>query len=128
MFKNLGNELLKEGKYSEAIDKYGLGLSFKRDSKANLLNRALCLMKLSKFKSCIRDCSKVLEIAELFEQGYDESRETNFKALIRRAYSRKELHEFNDALYDIDQAIKLNPKSQEAQSLKQEIIIKIQFH
>ena len=96
-FKALGNECMKTGDYSMAIEKYSLALSFTRDSKANLLNRALARLKLNKFKSCIKDCSKVLEISELFEEGYTLSKESNFKAFIRRSVARKELGELSDA-------------------------------
>ena len=58
-------------------------------------------MKLNKYKSCIKDCSRLLELAEVFEDGYTNSKETNFKALLRRAYCRKELNIFQDAMEDI---------------------------
>jgi len=87
----MGNALLKEGKYEEAVEKYSLGISICRDSKANYLNRALAYMKLGKYKRTIKDCSRILELAEVFEEGYTRSRDSNFKAFIRRAKSRIEI-------------------------------------
>lgn len=100
-FKVLGNECLARGEYELAVEKYSLGLSIVRDSKACQLNRALAYMKLNKHKSCIKDCSKILELAELFEEGYTKSAATNFKAFLRRAYSRNQINYQQEALYDI---------------------------
>ncbi len=75
-------------------------------------------MKLNKFKSCVKDCTWILELAEVFEEGYTKSKETNFKAFLRRAFARKELNLLSDALYDIDQALILDPNSLEAKKLK----------
>jgi tetratricopeptide (TPR) repeat protein len=88
----MGNELMKQGNYELAVEKYSLGISIVKDNKANYLNRALAYMKLNKFKSCVKDCSRLLELAEVFEEGYTKSKETNFKAFLRRAFARKELN------------------------------------
>ena len=100
-FKVLGNECMTKGDYELAVEKYSLGLSIVRDSKACQLNRALAYLKLNKHKSCIKDCSKLLELSELFEDGYTKSAPTNFKAFLRRAFSRNQLTHYQDALYDI---------------------------
>ena len=96
-FKQMGNQLLKEEKYEEAIEKYSLGISVCKDSKANYLNRALAYMKLGKYKRTIKDCSRILELAEIFEEGFTRSRDSNFKAFLRRAKSRIEINELREA-------------------------------
>ena len=93
----MGNALLKDGEYEQAIEKYSLGISVCKDSKANYLNRALAYMKMGKYKRTIKDCSRILELAEIFEEGFTRSKDSNFKAFIRRAKSRIEIQELKDA-------------------------------
>lgn len=49
------------------------------------LNRALAYIKLNKNKKAINDCTKVLDFAEAFEEGFTKSKDSCFKAFARRA-------------------------------------------
>jgi len=46
---------------------------------------------MGKYKRTIKDCSRILELAEIFEEGFTRSKDSNFKAFIRRAKSRIEI-------------------------------------
>jgi hypothetical protein len=49
---------------------------------------------LKKYRKAINDCTKVIEYAEIFEDGFTTSRESCFKAFIRRATALKERKEY----------------------------------
>jgi tetratricopeptide (TPR) repeat protein len=57
---------------------------------------------------------------EVFEK-VGENKDLMFKALSRRALSRKEIKEYKEALEDINQALKLSPNDNQALLLKKEI-------
>jgi hypothetical protein len=58
------------------------------------LNRAAAYIKLRKFRKAISDCTRVIEYAECFENGFTVSRESCFKAFLRRGNAYKERKEF----------------------------------
>ena len=82
------------------------------------MNRALAYLKLQKYRKCISDCSKVIDYADCFEKGWTASRESCFKAFLRRGTAYKERKLYDEALKDSEEAIKLCPKDKEAVSLK----------
>ena len=57
---------------------------------------------------------------EVFEK-VGESKDLMFKALSRRALSKKEVKEYKEALEDVNQALKLFPNDNNALLLKKEI-------
>lgn len=63
----------------------------------------------------------MIDYADCFEKGWTESRESCFKAFLRRGTAYKERKEYDDALKDSEEAIKLCPKDKEAVSLKKDI-------
>ncbi len=107
--KNIGNEFLKNEELDKAIDKYTEALEFQKDNKAIYLNRAWTYIKKKKFGKAILDCTKVIEYAECFEKGFEESRDACFKAFLRRALCYKEKKQVKEGLNDIEEALKLIP-------------------
>jgi len=66
---------------------YTFGLDYCKDMKALWTNRALAYIKLGKFKKAIRDCTRILEYCEVFEDGYTKSSNFTFKAWMRKAFA-----------------------------------------
>ena len=79
---------MKKGDYQEAIDMYTLALQHIKDMKSIYTNRALAYIKKKKYQKAIKDCSNVIEYMEVFEK-VGENKDLMFKALTRRALSRK---------------------------------------
>lgn len=119
--KEKGNELLKKSEFQLAIYKYNEALELVRDFKAVYTNRALAYIKLGKFSKAIDDCNKVLEIAEVFEKGYEKSSNLCLKALLRRALCLKEKGQWDLALQDLEAAEKLKPNDKEILELRKTI-------
>ncbi len=80
-----GNQKLKEGDFEKALLWYSEALDICKDNLSLYTNRALAYLKLEYFKKAIKDCTRVLEYCECFEDGYTKSKELCFKAFIRRA-------------------------------------------
>jgi len=57
---------------------------------------------------------------EVFEK-VGENKDLMFKALTRRALSKKELKDYKEALEDVNQALQLLPNDNQAQLLKKEV-------
>lgn len=116
-----GNEFLKTNEYKKAIDKYSEAIELVKDYKALYTNRALAYIKLGKFNKAIEDCSKMLEYCEVFEKGYERSKDTCLKALMRRAHCFKEKLDFDSAGKDLDEAEKISPNNKELQELRKSL-------
>ena len=65
--------------YHKAIDVYSEALDIKRDFKILYTNRALAYLKVYQFDLAIKDCTKLLDYCECFEEGYVKSRPITFK-------------------------------------------------
>jgi tetratricopeptide (TPR) repeat protein len=89
-----GNDYMKKGEYDYAVMKYSQALELVKDIKAIWLNRALAYLKLKKFRKAISDCTKVLDYSECFENGFTASRESCFKAFLRRGTAFKERKDY----------------------------------
>lgn len=74
----------------------------------------MAYLKLKKFRKCISDCTRVIEYAECFEKGFTESRESCFKAFMRRGTALKERKEYESAMKDVEEALKLYSNDKEA--------------
>ena len=78
----------------------------------------MAYIKLGKYNRAIDDCTKVLEYIELFEKGYEKSKDISLKAFLRRALAWKEKGEGEKALKDLEEAEKLSPKNKEIDDLR----------
>lgn len=112
---------MTQGDYNKAWEMYTFGLDHKKDYKALWTNRALANIKLGKFKACIKDCTRILEYSEVFEEGYVSSKKFNVKAFLRRAFAHKERKNYKEALEDVEEALKLYPQEKEGLDLKKEV-------
>mmetsp|Transcript_29312 Transcript_29312/g.75541 ORF Transcript_29312/g.75541 Transcript_29312/m.75541 type:complete len:1005 (-) Transcript_29312:36-3050(-) len=107
--KEKGNGAFKEGKYTTAIEYYTDGIKESRDYKVLYTNRAQCYLKLKKWEEAEKDCGEVLNIADLFEGGANGP--VCVKALVRRATARRKMGKLEDALKDLQDAQKIEPKN-----------------
>lgn len=112
-----GNQCMAEGDFTGAIEHYEEGLEYKRDSKVLWTNKALAEVKVFRWHDAIASCNKVIEYSEIFEGGFTKSADSCFKAFIRRALALRALHKWEEALMDIEDALKLMPKDREARDL-----------
>lgn len=125
-YKDKGNKAMAEGDYNKAWEMYTFGLDHKKDLKALWTNRALASIKMGKFKGAVKDCTRILEYSECFEDGYEESKKFNVKAFYRRAIAQRERKNYKEALEDCDEALKLFPNDKDSIDLKKEVEIFIQ--
>ena len=100
--KDQGNAAFKEGKFTEAMDGYTVGLSYLKSSVSTeksetdklgsviLANRALVFLKMADPVAAISDCTAALEA----DAG-------NVKALFRRAQANVKLAKYEEALTDL---------------------------
>ena len=116
--KQKGNEYFKANEFKKAVDKYSDAIELVKDYKVLYTNRALAYMKMTKFNKAIDDCSKMLEFCEVFEKGYEHSKDVCLKALMRRAQCWKEKKDFDSAFKDLEEAEKLSPNNKELQELR----------
>ncbi|XP_019719038.1 sperm-associated antigen 1A isoform X1 [Hippocampus comes] len=80
VLKHEGNGLVKEGHFEDALHKYSQCLALKPDDCALFTNRAICLLKLSRFQEAKQDCDSALRLEP-----------ANKKAFYRRALAHKGL-------------------------------------
>lgn len=99
-WKAEGNELFKQSRYEDAIEKYTKAVEITSDEPKDdtdraiavdcFNNRAVCWMQQQNYRQVISDCSTVLQLDE-----------GNLKALFRRAMAFEGLEKYRSALEDI---------------------------
>jgi tetratricopeptide (TPR) repeat protein len=121
VFKKKGNAFLEEGKLRSAFAQYTKGLEQDKSSRALLLNRALCCLKLNNktvkieklgeevelnsFQQCIDDCTKTLDICEfLYDNAGPGIKQNRVKAHMRRAEAKNRVGKLAEAVSDIEDA------------------------
>jgi len=70
---------MDEKKYEKAIEVYTEAIETKRDFICLYTNRALAYIKLLNYEDAIKDCTKLLDYCECFEDGYVKSKNLTFK-------------------------------------------------
>ncbi|XP_068603640.1 sperm-associated antigen 1A [Brachionichthys hirsutus] len=104
LLKREGNELVKRGRFQEALQQYAECLSLKPDECAIYTNRSICLLKLSRFEEARRDCDSALQLEP-----------SNKKAFYRRALAYKGLEDYLSASGDLQEVLLLDPNVGEAE-------------
>eukprot|EP00933_Yihiella_yeosuensis_P038890 TRINITY_DN32836_c0_g2_i1.p1 TRINITY_DN32836_c0_g2~~TRINITY_DN32836_c0_g2_i1.p1 ORF type:complete len:1121 (+),score=299.94 TRINITY_DN32836_c0_g2_i1:74-3364(+) len=112
-----GNQSMKEGDFVGAIEHYEEGLEYRREAKNLWTNKALAELKVFRWHDAVASCNKVIEYSEIFEECFEKSRDACFKAFTRRAMALRGLHRWEEALEDLEDAMKLYPKDKEAKDL-----------
>ncbi|EJC98017.1 TPR-like protein [Fomitiporia mediterranea MF3/22] len=96
--KEKGNAAFKAGNFPEAVGHYTEAMVADGSDPTFPLNRAAAYLKLGKHVDAERDCTTVLRLSP-----------GHVKALYRRAQSRIELHNLNEAKIDLLEALKREP-------------------
>ncbi|KAL8433292.1 hypothetical protein ACSSS7_003976 [Eimeria intestinalis] len=109
-----GSWLLAEEAFAAAVD-------VKPDSLIALCNLSLAQLKREGWRQAEETTSKLLHICEVFENGYTRSRNLCYKALLRRAFARRQLLLLEQAAADATAAQQLLPNPVEAKALAAEI-------
>jgi tetratricopeptide (TPR) repeat protein len=85
-----GNAAFKQGDLKKALHLYSDGIDMCKDHKQLRTNRALVCNKLGRYPEAIEDCTKVLDICELFEGNSGPGvKDARLKSLSRRATAYK---------------------------------------
>ncbi|KAJ3087710.1 hypothetical protein HK102_010466, partial [Quaeritorhiza haematococci] len=134
--KAMGNELFKKGEYEKAVAKYEKAVRYSEavhpspedidelDEAAkktlisvvvsSSLNAAMCHLKVSAYPSAISTATRVLGIIDRIPSSkYPTLAPTDSdkcKALFRRGQARSKMNQFDDALVDLNEALKLAPE------------------
>lgn len=104
VMKQEGNDLVKNGQYQDAVDKYTECLAIKPNECAIYTNRALCCLKLECFEEAKQDCDSALQMEP-----------NNKKAFYRRALAHKGLKDYLSASTDLQEVLQMDPNVQEAE-------------
>ncbi|XP_030906383.1 sperm-associated antigen 1 [Melopsittacus undulatus] len=108
--KTEGNDLVKEGKYEEAVNKYSECMKLNTKECAIYTNRALCYLKLCKYEEAKQDCDHVLQIED-----------SNIKAFYRRALAYKGLQNYQASIDDLNRVLLIDPNVLEAKKELEEL-------
>lgn len=104
--KEEGNRLFKEGKLDEALNLYTEALEvdkFNVQTNAKLYyNRATVFSKLGKLAEAIDDCAKAIQLDKNYQKPY-----------LRRANAYMEIEEFDQAVKDFEQLVKMDARNLE---------------
>ncbi|XP_002741398.1 uncharacterized protein LOC100373793 [Saccoglossus kowalevskii] len=103
-----GNDVFKDGDFSEAIDAYTQALlicplCYKKERSIMYSNKAACHVRTENYEEAISDCSKAIELHS-----------TYVKALLRRAQTYEKLEKLDEALEDYQKVLHLDNSSWEA--------------
>jgi tetratricopeptide (TPR) repeat protein len=120
------NDMMKKRFFDRAAQIYTEAIDLYRNNKYLWTNRALAYLKQGKFQEAVDDCTKMLEYAEVLENGYEQSKDANFKFFARRAMAYMGLKKYDKALTDIENAVKLFPEDKSALETRKEILQKIE--
>lgn len=105
--KETSNALFKQGKYEEAITAYSKLLEFDPKNKifnsTIYANRALCYKNTNKLMEALDDMMKSLKLNSKYTKGY-----------LRRAIINMSLSNFENARYDYQKVLELEPGNSEA--------------
>ena len=120
--KDKANKFMKKKNYLEAIRLYTEAIKLTKSYKYLWTNRALAHIKRGDWQEAVNDCTRILEFSEVLEDGYTKSRDANFKAFARRSMAYKGMKEWDKAIEDVDQCLKLFPNEESASLMKEEIL------
>lgn len=104
LMKHEGNDLVKRGQYTDAVQRYSECVSIKPDECSVYTNRAICFLKLNQFAEAKEDCDCALRLEP-----------TNKKAFYRRALAHKGLQDYLAASSDLQEVMVLDPNVHEAE-------------
>ncbi len=84
---------MEKKQYHKAIEVYSDAIDIKRDFKILYTNRALAYIKVCQYELAVKDCTKLLDYVECFENGYEKSKPITFKVIFFYFYLFKGIFE-----------------------------------
>uniref|UniRef100_A0AAY4EFQ2 RNA polymerase II-associated protein 3 n=1 Tax=Denticeps clupeoides TaxID=299321 RepID=A0AAY4EFQ2_9TELE len=103
--KEKGNQLFKQGKYDDALERYTRAMDADPHNPVLPTNRAACFFRLKKYAVAEADCNLAIALDGKY-----------FKAFARRGAARFALKAYQPALEDYEEVLKLDPGNLEAQN------------
>ena len=108
-----GNECVKNGQYTQAINKYTEAIDICKRMKVLYTNRALAYIKLEEYHLAFEDCEKVTEYYEVFEEELIDNLESYIKAMMRKIVCINNLKRFEESIEDLNKINQIRTNSNE---------------
>jgi tetratricopeptide (TPR) repeat protein len=102
--KDEGNLMIKEGRFTKAIECYTDAINETRGMMVLYTNRALAYIRVEDWEKAIVDCDRVIEYYEVFEEELPNNKELYAKALSRKAMCLQKLKNYVEAIECLDKA------------------------
>ncbi|KAK7582459.1 hypothetical protein V9T40_013904 [Parthenolecanium corni] len=99
--KDLGNEFVKQGKWTDAILHYNAAIDFYSEDPTFFCNRAQCYLQTKQWAEAVTDCNRAIEL----DCSY-------VKAHYRKGLALKELNNITEARRSLLKALDLEPANQ----------------
>ncbi|KAK9506632.1 hypothetical protein O3M35_008527 [Rhynocoris fuscipes] len=99
-YKEKGNELVKFGKWKEAIEFYDKAIQLNGNEAVYYGNRGYCYLQLNDLEQAELDCTQALNINSKY-----------VKVLLRRALIRIKNDQLKDAAIDLDNLLQIDPNN-----------------
>jgi len=118
--KSSVDELLKEQKIMEAIEKYKEMLKTDPENEYIYANMSLAYLKMGNYEQCIECCNNALKIIRGFQKdtySFESEHKLEVKLLLRRARSFDALKKYAEAKNDLDFCVMYEPQNADAASL-----------
>jgi tetratricopeptide (TPR) repeat protein len=96
--KDEANECVKTQKFRKAIRLYGEAIEECKSIMSLYTNRALCYLKINEYNNCIKDCERVIEYLEVFEDQMEDNKDLYAKALLRKSLALSKMKNFEEAI------------------------------
>ncbi|XP_071043768.1 small glutamine-rich tetratricopeptide repeat-containing protein beta isoform X2 [Parasteatoda tepidariorum] len=105
IMKNIGNNLMKNNQFSEAIRYYTAAIEIDNQNAIYYGNRAAAYSKLNEFKSAIKDCEMAIKIDPKYAKAYG-----------RMGLAFTSLELYDKAVEAFNKALELDPDNQSYQN------------
>jgi tetratricopeptide (TPR) repeat protein len=106
------NESMKQQKYKKAIRLYTEALEESKSILSLYTNRALAYLRINDYSNCIKDCDKLVEYLDVFDDKMEENKDLYSKALTRKAMALAKLKNFPEAVSNLQQALNAYPQEE----------------
>ncbi|KAI6661394.1 Dyslexia susceptibility 1 candidate gene 1 protein-like [Oopsacas minuta] len=104
--KDRGDQLYKNGDYESSYNVYTQAVELKTKLPSVYANRALCLLKMARFRECISDCDEAIT---LLVPVIEANRRQRANVFARRGAANMKLELYQEAVGDYKMAAQLCP-------------------
>lgn len=96
--KDEANDCVKTQKFRKAIRLYSEAIEECKSIMSLYTNRALCYLKTNEYNNCVKDCERVIEYLEVFEDQMEDNKDIYAKALLRKSLALSKMKNFEEAI------------------------------